>query len=265
MKKFDNLFQIGEVAALFNISRKMLLNYENHNLIKPTVIDRQSGYRYFDSYTIARIQLILDLRRTGMTISEIGKYLKGTLSSKKQIDVLKQQVISIQKAIEQLEVRSKEDNEQLKIKEINLPRRHCICKEVIAKDVDDAISSVVSAYFECIKRGLKFADGGYHFCEFHKDLFDENFYELTDISMKVCICVDEKSAPDNAVIFPESTALSVSFCGEYGKSIIAYELIKKYIIENGYSVKGFPQEIYLEGNFDNDSDKNIVWIIIPIE
>ena len=43
------------------------------------------------------------------------------------------------------------------------------------------------------------------------------------------------------------------------------DFIKQYIKDNGYTVNGFPQEIYLEGNFDNNSDKNIVWIIIPIK
>lgn len=264
MKKYQNLFQIGEVAAMFNISRKMLLNYENHRLIKPTKVDEQSGYRYFDSYAIARIQLILDLRRTGMTISQIGKYFNGTLLAKKQIDILKQQILSMQKAIEQLEVRNKEEDEPPIIKEITLPRRHCICREVIAKDVEDAIAAVVSTFYECLERKLKFSDGNYHFCEFPKNLFDENFYELTDISMRVCICIDEISAPPDAVVYPETKALSVSFCGAYDKVFVSYELIKKYIIDNGYTVSGFPQEIYLEGNFDNNSDKNIVWIIVPI-
>lgn len=265
MKKYDNLFQIGEVAALFNISRKMILNYENHRLISPTLIDDQTGYRYFDCYAIAGIQLILDLRNTGMTLAEIGQYFKGNLSAKKQIDILKQQIVSAQKAIEQLEVRNKEADAQIVIKEITLPRRHCICREVVAKDVEDAISAVVGTFHECIERKLKFSDGNYHFCEFPKDLFDENFYELTDISIRVCICVDEMTAPPDAVVFPKTMALSVSYCGEYSNSIASYELIKQYIKDNGYTVNGFPQEIYLEGNFDNNSDKNIVWIIIPIK
>lgn len=265
MKKYDNLFQIGEVAALFNISRKMILNYENHNLIVPTLIDFQSSYRYFDAYTIAKIQLILDLRRTGMSISEIGKYFAGTLSAKKQIEILSKQIRSAQNAIEQLQVRNRESTAPPVIKEITLPRRYCICKEIIAKDVNDAISAVVNTYKECIERKLKFAEGGYPFCEFPKDLFDKNFFELSDISMRICITIDEQTAPKDAVVFPQTKALSISFCGEYEKSIESYELLKKYIIEKGYEVVGFPQEIYLEGNLDNDTNKNIVWIIIPIK
>ena len=83
--------------------------------------------------------------------------------------------------------------------------------------------------------------------------------------MKIYICVDEKNAPYDAVVLPETKALSISFCGEYGKSITTYEIIKKYIKDYHYTVSGFPQEIYLEGNFDNESDKNIVWIIVPIQ
>lgn len=264
MKKYENLFQIGEVAALFGISRKMLLNYENHGIITSTLIDRESGYRYFDCYAIARLQLILDLRATGMSIADIGKYFKGTLTAQKQVKILKEQIIATQKAIEQLEIRNTDCNANPVIREITLPMRYCICRDYIAPTVDDAITAVVGLYYECIERKLKFSDGGYHFCEYCKDLFDENFYELTDISMKVCICIDEKSAPKDAIVYPKTKALAVSYCGEYDKSISAYEFIKKYITDNEHSVAGFPQEIYLEGNFDNSSDKNVVWIIVPI-
>lgn len=265
MKKYFNLFQIGEVAALFNISRKMLLNYENHGLITPSIVDNSSGYRYFDINTVSRIQLILELRKTNMSISDIGKYLNGTLSAEKQINSLKEQISSLQKAIETLELRNVNCKTTPIIKEIKLPKRYCICKDFVAKDVDDAFAACINCYYDCLRRGLTFAEGGYHFCEFPKDLFDENFYELTDISMKICICIDEKNAPKDSIVYPETKALSVSYCGEYGESITSYELIKKYITQNGYIVTGFPQEIYLEGNFDNEWDRNIIWIIIPVK
>lgn len=264
MRKYDNLFQIGEVASLFNISRKMLLNYESHGLIKPTFVDLDTNYRYFDSYTIARIQLILDLRQTGMSVSDIGKYLKGDLSTKKQITELEKKIANAEKAIEQLELRNISENDPLIIREIYIPQRYCIRRNFISKDVDDAVSAVFDTYKECIERKLKFSETGYHFCEFTKNIFDENFYELTDISMNVCIAIDEKTAPRDAVIYPATKALSVSFYGDYEKGYYAYELLKKYLLENNYSVAGFPQETYLEGNFDNVSNKRITWIVIPV-
>ena len=265
MKKFDNLFQIGGVAKLFNISRKMILNYENHKLIMPTLVDAQSGYRYFDSYAIARIQLILDLRKTDMSLSDIKKYFTGKLSAENQVEILKSKILAAQNAIKTLEVRITDCNATPVINEIELPERYCICKEFIAEDVDNAISAFVNCYYDCLRRGLTFADGGYHFCEFPKDIFDENFYELTNISMKICICIDKNNAPKDAVIYPKTKAISVSYCGEYEKSFISYELLKEHIKKKGYKVTGFPQEIYLQGNFNNNSNENIVWVIIPIE
>jgi len=265
MKKYENLFQIGEVAALLNISRKMLLNYENHGLIAPALVDADTGYRYFDSYTVARIQLILDLRRTGMTIPDIGKYFKGSLSAKKQIDILKGQIAAARKAVEQLEIRNKDSKEPPKVKEIILPERCCICREIRADNVDEAISAVVDSFGECIARKIPFSECGFHFCEFQKNLFDKDFYELESISMKICICIDKVHAPSDAVFYPETKALSVSFCGEYDKSVSSYEILKNHLTENNIEVTGFPEEVYLEGNFDNASDKNIVLIIVPIK
>lgn len=265
MKKYDNLFQIGEVAALLGISRKMLLNYESHNLITPTLIDSSSGYRYFDGYAIARTRLILDLRRTGMSLSDIAKYFKGSLSAKKQITLLQEQILFAQKTIEQLKIRNSDCAAPPAIRETVLSKQYCICKDYVAKDIDEAVWVFINSYYECLKRGLKFSEGGYDFCEFPKEIFDEDFYQLTDISMRICICIDEKDAPKDAVMYPQTKAISVSFCGEYGKSVSSYELLKKYIKENNLKTAGFPREFYLEGNFDNNSDKNIVWIAVPIK
>lgn len=264
MRKYENLFQIGEVASLFNISRKMLLNYESHGLIIPTLIDPDTNYRYFDSYTIARIQLILDLRQTGMSVSDIGKYLRGELSTKTQLSLLEKKIFNAKKAIEQLELRNVSESDPFCVKEVFIPKRYCIKREFISKDINDAISAVFNTYNECIERKLKFSESGYHFCEFTKNIFDDDFYELTDISMNVCIAIDEKNAPIDAVVYPQTKALSVSFYGDYTKGYYAYELLKKYILENNYSVTGFPQETYLEGNFEDNQDKRITWIFVPV-
>lgn len=265
MKKYEDLFQIGEVAALFNISRKMILYYINHRLLTPTLVDQETGFRYFDCFAIAKIQLILDLRQMGLTIPEIGKYLAGNLSAKRQIAILKNKIISIQHTIDQLEIRDKENGKELKIKEIIIPKRHCIVKEIVAKDFDDAISLFAGAFNECIVRKLKFASDSFNFCEILRDLFDEHLYDTTNIPIKICICIDEKNAPKDTIIYPQTKALSVSFCGNYSSNYESYELVKKYIKDNGYTVTGFPQEIYLEGDFSIQSNSNIVWIVIPVE
>lgn len=83
--------------------------------------------------------------------------------------------------------------------------------------------------------------------------------------MKICICINENKLPKDTIIFPETKALSISYCGSYDKIFYAYEQLKKYIIDNNYQPIGFPQEVYLEGNFNNESNKNIVLIIIPIK
>ncbi|NLE03835.1 MAG: MerR family transcriptional regulator [Crenarchaeota archaeon] len=264
MKKYSKLFQIGEVAELFNISRNMILNYINHRLLAPTLVDRDTGFRYFDCFAIAKIQLILDLRNMGLSIPEIGKYFSGILSVKKQIATLQNQITSIQKTINQLEVRDKERDEQQNIKEIIIPERYCIVREVVAKDFDDAVSLFVETFNSCIERKLKFANGCFHFCELLMDLFDEDFYNETNIPIRICISIIGEHAPKDAVIYPQTKALSISFCGKYSNIYEPYESLKKYIIDNGYKVSGFPQEHYLEGDFNNNSDKNIVWIVIPI-
>jgi len=128
-----------------------------------------------------------------------------------------------------------------------------------------SLPTIVATYSECLKRGLNLSNSNYHFCEYHKNILDEDFFATTNISMKICICINENKLPKDTIIFPETKALSISYCGSYDKIFYAYEQLKKYIIDNNYQPIGFPQEVYLEGNFNNESNKNIVLIIIPIK
>ncbi|MCB9498619.1 MAG: MerR family transcriptional regulator [Bacillales bacterium] len=265
MKKNNNLFRIGEVASFLGISRKMILNYEKHGIIVPSFVDSSSGYRYFDSYTIARIQIILDLRKTDMSLKDIEKYLNGRITTENQIAILNEQIKEIKKAISRLEIRNKSENIKPEIKQITLPAAHFITRYIVAKDINDAITSFTGFFEECMERGIHFSRKVSSFCEFEKDLFDKDFYQMTDISMKMCICIDEKRIPEDAELYPEGKVLLISYCGEYGKSYTAYETIKKYIQDNHIEVKGYPREVYMEGNFDNSSNKNIVLIVVPIK
>ena len=70
--------------------------------------------------------------------------------------------------------------------------------------------------------------------------------------------------PKDAVVYPLKQRRSLLPFVENTAKVSSYELIINHIKKNGYTVNGFPREVYLEGNFDNNSDKNIVWIIVPI-
>ena len=69
-----NRFKIGQAAAIKGISIKALRFYDSIDLLKPAVVDKQTGYRYYSSEQLFKIEMIKYFRRLNVPIAEI-KYL----------------------------------------------------------------------------------------------------------------------------------------------------------------------------------------------
>lgn len=74
-----DLFRIGDVSKLCNISIKTLRFYEEKKLIKPVKVDIYTGYRYYDTQNIQTIYKIKSLKELGFTLDEIRKFNKHLL------------------------------------------------------------------------------------------------------------------------------------------------------------------------------------------
>ena len=75
MKNHENLFSIGEIAKSINITRKIILNYENKGLIKPDMKEGSTGNRYYSIDTFTRIRTIRIFQNLGLSLDEIRDYL----------------------------------------------------------------------------------------------------------------------------------------------------------------------------------------------
>lgn len=264
MKKQEGLFQIGEVAVLCGITRKMILNYEDLRLLTPTAVDAASGYRYYDIMAISRVQTILDLRQVGMSLPDIRQYLDGELSAESRITALEEQKRQLDFMIAGMKARAVKSGEYA-IEEIAVPETVCLCTDYVASDIEDALSAYIAAYADCIKRRIPFATASYHCCEFPEDILSDRFFKTENIPMRICISIDREKAPSDAVLYPACRALSLVHRGTYENSVAAYERLREYIRENEIQVSGYPREMYMQGEFDAVSEENLVRIVVPVK
>ena len=58
-------FKIGEVSKILNLPVKTIRFYEANGLFKPSKVDEESGYRYFDEKAIEKIAQVQFLRKAG--------------------------------------------------------------------------------------------------------------------------------------------------------------------------------------------------------
>lgn len=263
MNGYKDLFQIGEVAALCGITRRMILNYEDMGLITPFVVNASSGYRYYDILTVSRIQMILDLRQVGMSLPQIRAYLTGSLSVESRVAALEEQRKQLDFMIAEMKLRTvRPDAHEIRL--ITVPEACCLCTDYVAADIEDGVLAYAAAYEDCIRQKAVFAPLSYHFCEFPEDILSENFFKTENIPMRICVSVRKDRAPENAVIYPACRALSLIFCGGYEELADAYSRIVSHILQNRCEVTGYPRELYMEGFFSDEQKSPLTQIVVPV-
>ena len=65
------VIKIGEFSVLTGISIHMLRNYDKIGLLKPALIDEQSGYRFYKEEQIPLANQIVVLKELGFGLKEI--------------------------------------------------------------------------------------------------------------------------------------------------------------------------------------------------
>ena len=72
----DDMYKIGEIAELFNISVQTLRFYEKIGLFAPALIEESTGYRYYSWEQFERLRNILFLRDFGLPLKDIKHQLE---------------------------------------------------------------------------------------------------------------------------------------------------------------------------------------------
>lgn len=82
-------FKIGQVSKILNLPVKTIRFYEEKGLFKPSKVDEESGYRYFDEKAIEKIAQVQFLRKAGFSTSDIKNISKEELA-KQEIELNEQ-------------------------------------------------------------------------------------------------------------------------------------------------------------------------------
>lgn len=71
------MYKIGEFSKMSKITIKTLRYYEKEGLLKPTFIDQNTSYRYYESSQLIDVSKIISFRQAGLSIKDIKKILNG--------------------------------------------------------------------------------------------------------------------------------------------------------------------------------------------
>lgn len=98
-----DLFSIGELAKLQNISRQTLIFYDKIGLFCPAYIDPENGYRYYSINQLDNLDAICIMKKIGFSLNEIKENMKS-FTSDRSILALRKQLSSINRQIEELQL-----------------------------------------------------------------------------------------------------------------------------------------------------------------
>lgn len=97
-----DLFSIGEFSRVSGITVKALRFYQEQDLLNPTFVDPQSGYRYYDPKLLERARMILFLRQLEVPLDQIAEILRDATDETQLVEALKSHRESIRQRLRAL-------------------------------------------------------------------------------------------------------------------------------------------------------------------
>ena len=263
------MYKIGEFSILSKITVKTLRYYEKENLLIPAHIDKETGYRYYETRQLIDLSKIISLRQIGMSIKDIKKVQAGhdikellEIRKKESENNLYLQHIQLSKINYLLE----EKNMESKITFKELPTGIAYYREGVIKDYSELASFVLATGEECLKLNpnLKCTEPGYCYVNYL-----DGEYKESDIKIRYVETVQEKGIENDNIKFMELkpiNAVCLYHKGSYNNLRDSYNIILKYIDENGYEITEFPRECYIDGCWNKENEEDyLTEIQVPVK
>lgn len=267
--------KIGEFSKLMQVTVKTLRHYEQRGLLLPNEVDQASGYRFYSLSQMQRLNSIRMLKDLGFSLDEI-KEIYDDESHTPDREQVEHKICQCEAEIQNLEKRRKQLinvlNSQKHIETMDnftiqkLPSIIVASHREIIKDYAAIGPMCVGVIGPEMQRlGCKCPPPGYCFTiEHNKE------YTPTDIDIEYCEQVEEMGE-DSAIIqfkhLPEvAEAICMKHYGPYDRFYQSYITLFKYIEEQGYTIKGHPRCVYVDGAWNQeDPEKWLSIIQVPVE
>lgn len=270
----SELFSIGDMARMFNISTGSLRHYEQLGLLTPERIDENTGYRYYSTRQFEVINTIRYLRTLDMPLTVISEFLKNRSADSIRKKLLHQKQTVMQKLDELKRIERKIDNRlhMLDIAENSQPgvilrEQMPACRMVWldgtlningAPDIEAPIRKLEESQNEALiflgKIGLGISA---------QHLYSGCYNQYDGIFL----LLDKEDSFDGKTLrLPKSECVLLRFCGSHPQAAEYYEKLMRYIRENGLEINGFSREItMIDYGITNDTDKFVTEIAIPVK
>lgn len=272
------MFTVGEFSHLARVSKRLLRYYDEIGLLKPAHVDRLTGFRYYSTEQMPRLNRILALKDLGLSLDQIQQMLNDHISTDEMqgMLLLKKAEIERQMQAELQRIRNIEARLQLlRNAESNVPF------DVVIKDIPAQTALSVRKVFRSMDEGLALFGQimavlpeknprGLLFSMLHSDGIDEE-----NIDMEIGrIVTGGTAAPvtlhNDLELTPRElpAVATMATCIVTGPSenlLIGHSMIGMWAELNSYRFDGVPREVALQMPQSPDWSDAIAEIQVPIQ
>lgn len=253
MSENQNLFSIGEVARALHVTRRIILNYEDCELIRPDVKDGTTGNRYYTIDTFVKMRTIRLYQALGLSLREIRDYLNDGMELEPLISLLKEKREQLDQQIIKLTERA---NNSGNIQITELPGQTIFRRTGSPTTIAEKTSLLRNAALEAMRLYGTDITRRMYFTE----------YPLTgEPTVSYCVAVLPGSTGELVEVLPPVRALSIFHHGPYEDlPRVARELVA-YARERGLPLQGTMRNVFYEGPPQRkDPSKFITQVALPL-
>ncbi len=241
-----NLFTIGEMAKLHNMTMKTLRYYDEIGLLEPIKIDTSNGYRYYSTEQFEQLNTIQYLKKLGFSLRAIKGHLDhrdigGFLDLlEKQKKLTEQKIMELEQVNRRFQNRINDITLAQEIMELEVVK----IKEIKERNIVRLVEKIHSEpELEVSLRQLE------NLANMNSSIFIGGVgltIDLNDIKSNkfdkynsIFILTEEEYIQSPLVTtFQQGTYASIYYRGDHNNSTQYYKILLDYILENNLQIIG---------------------------
>jgi DNA-binding transcriptional MerR regulator len=275
------MFKIGDFSRIARVSCRLLRYYDELGLLRPALVDRDSGYRYYSASQLQQLNRILVLKELGLSLEQVAKATGKTLSASELRAMLLIRRSDVEQALavesdrlRQIETRIAQiDREgQLSSDDVLMrsePARYVLTRRQTVRSFAEgrgAITQLIkSVPRQWSRTGLGTLIAIAHSDEFEPDSIDIEYGFVLDREND-----DITSAAGAMSLSPRELApvTQMAVCIRVGLPEHAHLITAKigqFVESSGYALAGPSREVFLQRPDPNDLEHSVVEMQYPVE
>jgi DNA-binding transcriptional MerR regulator/DNA gyrase inhibitor GyrI len=247
------LYSIGEFSKISGLTIKALHLYHEKQLLVPSAVDRDTGYRYYDQHDVEKAHAIFLLKEMKFSLLEIGDLLKDYRDDAEIVGFLEQKKSHIEIQLKQLKLATASLDGVIKAERDAAAMLRKSEEKIQIKDLPPVLVA-------SIRWQGKYSDSGKAFSRLGRaagmniagkpiGLYYDMEYKEDGADIESCFPVRKKLEKDGITCreLPAARCVSLIHQGPYDQLPRSYGRIFKYIKNRNFVPTSPIREVYVKG------------------